>query len=1340
MEEDAVEKEKSAKVPRDRNAENAKSALEGMNDREQDGSYNNMQIVAVQEEDLLGENPSHRDLNKAPTGNQSNLSGYRWGDTGGSEEEHEVSSKFQNHGKGKAVTQQGRQREIQLEEGEHMLGFVQIDPGEVDRGGTLSTPTGRIQHSVIGGRRSPSPAPSEVKNSEERLERQLSSLIQGATVVADLNNEARGGTALLIEPNVQVLNTGIKGDGSCAWAQIQTCKGGVNVCSVYAPGTPQKRRFLWDWMLQTLPEGRWIIAGDLNMVEYVEDSRGPTAVLRGEELQKWRALSEEWNLTDCWLNTFEREGPWFTRSAIRGDRVDQARLDRVYLSGYGEWMGRIKKVEHCGGKRLSDHIPVVATLQVNDGNSRKLKKSTYLKFDHRILDVAEVYEEAKRLWLDHPKENLDRKVKWILAWRRMKTMFKQIQRERRDKMSDLEKKEEEPKNLRIKMEHDTSDETIQKVRELEEEVSRKENMEAVKWRERSRNRWFKEEDEEVEGAVVARARVLSYVKPRVTERQNHELVEAPSMEELEDIVKRLPEDKAPGLDGATVEVLTKCWSFMRADCLAMLLSYWQDGVLTICDAKGVIKLLPKNLERQRLRNWRPITLLTLTYKIISKVLAGRLKKILPGLVDERQTGFVDGRSIHDSILLHRFTQEYAQATKQESVLLKVDFEKAYDRVSHAYLSAVLRQMDFHEDFIQLVIGLLKYGTTVVHTNGLFTKEFKLERGVRQGCPIALFLFALCTEPLMAMLRSYQESGILEGVKIPGGRQALYNLFADDTELSVKATEENYRRVKVLLQQYEEASGAKLNVRKSVMIPVAMEELPFWMTATWCRIAAKGEVVLHLGFPGGDEVTEGQICSYLQGKMTNRTTMWSNRWLSWSSRIVLAQKILPSLPAYVLMTFGLSKKGYKQLEDAWRMFVWGTRDDGRPKKSAVAWDILQRSRSQGGVQILKLQLHLEAVKIRQISKILEGSTGSWTDIARGFLLRSLATGKQRTEMRKWTAEALLIGFRMPMKESSTLKNLLQPWYKVRQKLVFDENQGELPDHITINQCLLIAVEKSSLNIVSIVELRKFMKAERIVTMSDLRRLSERGIAHRQGGMERVLNEDINKLFSWRRWERLLSLCGVTVGDRTTWFQVKQMAITQKQNNAALWAMMAEMYRTLWRERCDLVFRGQRTQRPLSAILREARKSVAAWSSPTLSERQRTIAEATLNTLKHFETEVSGGDELEEDLSPWVELAEGVNEEVDTQQGVARSSDSSTGESEDHLQTDRCRTEIGRLIEHSGEGSEDHNGATPNLTWTGRRESRNMPTWAGLAGRIEPLSHVSGEGHPLPVLPDCLFPGH
>ncbi|KAL3702449.1 hypothetical protein R1sor_020471 [Riccia sorocarpa] len=189
------------------------------------------------------------------------------------------------------------------------------------------------------------------------------------------------------------------------------------------------------------------------------------------------------------------------------------------------------------------------------------------------------------------------------------------------------------------------------------------------------------------------------------------------MEELEGIVKRMPEEKAPGLDGATIEILTKCWRFRKQDCLDKLTSNWSDGLLPICDSRGVIKLLSKSGEHQRIWKWRPITLLTLTYKLINKTLA----------------------------------IEYALATNQETLMLKLDFEKAYDRVSHGYLEAVLRKLKFSTLFINLALGLLRFGTSKVHTNGLFTNEFELNKGVRQGCPIAPSLFTLCTEPLMAML-------------------------------------------------------------------------------------------------------------------------------------------------------------------------------------------------------------------------------------------------------------------------------------------------------------------------------------------------------------------------------------------------------------------------------------------------------------------------------------------------------------------------------------------------------------------------------------------------------------
>ncbi|KAL3676158.1 hypothetical protein R1sor_026106 [Riccia sorocarpa] len=675
MEEDKGEGSKNTGSKEDGPAEISTEGLRESASEEQEDQMNDMQLVLVSDEVIPGNGYNHFDLNETPVTRQITSEKGKWGDTEGSESETGAETSTRSNERRGGFSPQERDRGKSTGAEEPWKPRIQRDPGDVDRGGAQSTTPGKGQLSGAAGRWSPflmpaqnpragggaggagasssktgkntsgdghkggmHPKPAqkrkqrdvsvlclqEVKNSEARLERQLASLIHGATIVADLNNEARGGTAMLIDPSVRVLNTGTKGDGSCAWAKIQTSRGEVTVCSVYAPGTPQERRVLWDWMVQTLAEGQWIISGDFNMVEYVEDSRGPTAVLRGEELQKWRILSEEWNLSDCWLNAFEREGPWYTRHALRGDRVDQSRLDRIYLSKYGEWVHSVQKVEHIGGKRVSDHIPVVATLQLKEKSERRLKKTTYLKFDHKILETAEVYDEAKKLWSDHPSGNLDPRVKWILAWRRLKTMFKRIQRERSSKISDLEKKEEELKNIRIRLEYDTSEATVQKARELEEEVSRKDNMEATMWRKRSRNRWLKsgeapskyffaqlkakhqretikalqlesgevvntegrilekigtfyedlyKKDEEVESAVNSRERVLSYVKSAVTAQQNQELEVTPTMEELEGIVKRLPEEKAPGLDGATVEVLTKCWSFMKEDCLAMLLSY-----------------------------------------------------------------------------------------------------------------------------------------------------------------------------------------------------------------------------------------------------------------------------------------------------------------------------------------------------------------------------------------------------------------------------------------------------------------------------------------------------------------------------------------------------------------------------------------------------------------------------------------------------------------------------------------------------------------------------------------------------------------------------------------------
>lgn len=117
----------------------------------------------------------------------------------------------------------------------------------------------------------------------------------------------------------------------------------------------------------------------------------------------------------------------------------------------------------------------------------------------------------------------------------------------------------------------------------------------------------------------------------------------------------------------------------------MVKAYWSDYLLSILTSSAVIKLLFKIGEHQLLKNWCPILLLTLTYKILAKILANWLQPLLPKVVDPQKTCFIKGRSIQDNFLAYRFSREQVRQTKQPAIFLKLDFVKAYDRLEDVFL-------------------------------------------------------------------------------------------------------------------------------------------------------------------------------------------------------------------------------------------------------------------------------------------------------------------------------------------------------------------------------------------------------------------------------------------------------------------------------------------------------------------------------------------------------------------------------------------------------------------------------------------------------------------------------
>ena len=145
----------------------------------------------------------------------------------------------------------------------------------------------------------------------------------------------------------------------------------------------------------------------------------------------------------------------------------------------------------------------------------------------------------------------------------------------------------------------------------------------------------------------------------------------------------------------------------------------------------------KGKDKRLIKNWRPISLINVDAKIISKVLANRLENVLPKLIHPNQNAFVKGRSIFDAVRTIDDILDYTKGNSWSGMLVAVDFEEAFDTLNFQFLLRTLHKFNFGPSFIQWIRVLYKNTSSCVMNNGFMTALFPLGRGVRQGDPLPL---------------------------------------------------------------------------------------------------------------------------------------------------------------------------------------------------------------------------------------------------------------------------------------------------------------------------------------------------------------------------------------------------------------------------------------------------------------------------------------------------------------------------------------------------------------------------------------------------------------------------
>ncbi|KAJ9562034.1 hypothetical protein OSB04_007194 [Centaurea solstitialis] len=415
-------------------------------------------------------------------------------------------------------------------------------------------------------------------------------------------------------------------------------------------------------------------------------------------------------------------------------------------------------------------------------------------------------------------------------------------------------------------------------------------------------------------------------------------------------------NKSPGPDGFTTGFLKKFWGLIKGDLMAALDWFWEKKELSNGCNSSFVSLIPKNTSPIGLNDFRPISLVGILYKVISKVLAERMKSVLVNVISNVQSAFLKGRSILDGILVANETISYLKSSRKKGLIFKVDFEKAYDSVSWEFLLDLLEQMGFGRKWRKWVGTCLKSSRISILVNGSPTEEFSMEKGIRQGDPMAPFLFLVVAKGMHVMVEEAIKKGLFKGLKVGNGGVTLSHLqYADDVVFFGEWGTENIVNLVKLLKCFYEVSGLKVNINKCNIFGIGVPEEDVLGSARVVECGSGSLPFTYLGLPVGVSMEKVAHWEKVIIKFKNKLSSWKAKWLSFGGRLSLVKSVLSSLPLYYFSLFQAPVSVIKSLESVRSNFFWGGGYSGgceEPKRGRawVKWDRVVESFDRGGLNV------------------------------------------------------------------------------------------------------------------------------------------------------------------------------------------------------------------------------------------------------------------------------------------------------------------------------------------------------------------------------------------------------
>lgn len=432
-------------------------------------------------------------------------------------------------------------------------------------------------------------------------------------------------------------------------------------------------------------------------------------------------------------------------------------------------------------------------------------------------------------------------------------------------------------------------------------------------------------------------------------------------EEIDNAIRQLTIGKSPGIDGLTNEF----YKNFRGKIVPILKEVYDEifkkEELSERMKIGMIKMIYKKRGNPSdLKNHRPLTMLNTDFKVLAKVLANRLRKVLPKIISTTQTYGVQGKDILDIVQSIRDTMFYMKEKNRNGYLISLDLEKAFDRVEHEYLFNVLKGFGFGGNFRKWIKIFYSNILTCIKCNGFLSECFQPTRSIRQGCPLSALLYSLVAEPLGLAMKA---DGEIKGIRIEENtkHEPIYQ-YADDTTLLVEDVQ-SVMRAMGILEKYCKGSGAKVNVDKSVYMRVGSVE-PLHQHIHF-KEEEEGNIKI-LGIWVGLDFNKADVLNWegaLKG-IEKRLRFWKLRNLTLKGKVLVINALMLSKIWYVLSVTPLPHRYFKRIKESVLDFLWGK---GRVK---IAYDTLIGGTEEGGLGLLDPFLRMKTLRIKLVKSFLD----------------------------------------------------------------------------------------------------------------------------------------------------------------------------------------------------------------------------------------------------------------------------------------------------------------------------------------------------------------------------------